>query len=47
MSAFYGYNYFKIDSGKIAASGNIMFLIDKTGELRDLSDKSDCYCCMF
>ena len=31
------YNSFDINSGKIAASGNIMFLMDKTGELRDIS----------
>jgi hypothetical protein len=41
------YNYFNINSGKIAASGNIMFLIDKTGELKDLSGKNYCYYCMF
>ena len=41
------YNYFEIKSGKIAASGNIMFLIDKTGELRDLSGKLYCYYNMF
>jgi hypothetical protein len=34
------YNYFDISSGKIAASGNIMFLMDKTGKLRDLSNKN-------
>ena len=31
------YNCFDIKYGKIAASGNIMFLMDKTGELRDIS----------
>jgi hypothetical protein len=39
------FNYFNIDSGKIAASGNIMFLMDKTGELKDLSGKD--YCCAY
>ena len=48
MSTEYNrYNYFEINSGKIAASGNITFLMDKTGELRDLSDKDYCYCYMF
>jgi hypothetical protein len=47
MGMFGGNNHFKIDSGKIAASGNIMFLMDKTGELRDLSDKEYCYAYMF
>ena len=41
------YNYFKIESGKMAASGNIMFLMDKTGELKDLSSKDYCYFHMF
>ena len=41
------YHKFKIDSGKIAASGNIMLLMDKTGELKDLSERSDCYQFMF
>ena len=41
------YNYFEIKSGKIAASGNIMFLMDKTGELRDLSGKDYCYSHIF
>jgi hypothetical protein len=40
-------NYFDISKGKIAASGNIMFLMDKTGELRDLSGKDYCYTWMF
>ena len=38
---------FNITQGKIAASGNIMFLMDKTGELRDLSGKDKCYYSMF
>lgn len=38
-----GRNCFKIKSGKIAASGNIMFLMDKTGELRDLTGKDGCF----
>lgn len=38
-----GHNSFSISSGKIAASGNIMFLMDKTGELRDLFGKDNCY----
>ena len=47
MASILGRNRFKIDSGKIAASGNIMFLMDKTGELRDLSGKDCCYQSMF
>lgn len=43
----YEYNQFTIRSGKIAASGNIMFLMDKTGELIDLSGKDYCYYNMF
>ena len=39
----YDYYYFDINAGKIAASGNIMFLMDKTGELKDLSGKARCY----
>ena len=38
-----GYYNFNISQGKIAASGNIMFLIDKTGELKDLSNKQNCF----
>ena len=30
------YTTFILTGGKVAASGNIMFLLDKTGELRDL-----------
>jgi hypothetical protein len=41
------YHYFDISSGKIAASGNIMFLMDKTGELRDLTGRDHCYYFMF
>jgi hypothetical protein len=41
------YNYFEIKSGKIAASGNIIFLMDKTGELKNLSGKNYCYTNMF
>ena len=41
------YNNFEIESGKIAASGNIMFLMDKTGELRDLSGKVCCFFALF
>jgi hypothetical protein len=37
------WNYFDIHRGKIAASGNVMFLMDKTGELRDLSGKDYCF----
>ena len=35
--------YFDINNGKIAASGNIMFLMDKTGELKDLSKYEGCF----
>ena len=41
------YNQFTIRSGKIAASGNIMFLMDKTGELKDLNGEGYCYYNMF
>jgi hypothetical protein len=41
------YNRFDISKGKIAASGNIMFLMDKIGELKDLSSKDYCYSNMF
>lgn len=47
MSNTSGSNTFVINSGKIAASGNIMFLMDKTGELRDLTGKSYCFRNMF
>ena len=47
MSTIIGSNRFKIDAGKIAASGNIMFLMDKTGELRDLSGNDYCYHSIF
>ena len=33
-------NYFQL-TNKIAASGNIMFLVDSDGELRDLTDFDD------
>jgi len=46
ISGGYG-NMFNINSGKIAASGNIMFLMDKTGELRDLSGKDYCLFYLF
>jgi hypothetical protein len=46
-TAYSKYNYFIINAGKIAASGNIMLLIDKTGELRNLSGKNCCYCRIF
>ena len=36
-SDFDKYHRFDISNSKIAASGNIMFLMDKTGELKDLS----------
>ena len=42
-TAFRKYHKFDISQGKIAASGNIMFLMDKTGELKDLSGKNHCY----
>ena len=45
------YNNFDITQEKIAASGNIMFLMDKTGKLRDLSSEGYsydfCYCYIF
>ena len=41
------YNRFDLTSGKVAASGNIMFLMDKTGELRDLTDHVYCFYKMF
>jgi hypothetical protein len=41
------HHYFDINSGKIAASGNIMFLMDKTGELRDLTGKDFCFIHLF
>ena len=47
MISLNGSNTFKINSGKMAASGNIMFLMDKTGELRDLTNKDYCYSGMF
>jgi hypothetical protein len=40
-------NVFNINSGKIAASGNIMFLMDKTGELRDLTGLDCCFYYLF
>ena len=46
-TAAYKYHKFDISNSKIAASGNIMFLMDKTGELRDLSGKNYCYCNIF
>jgi hypothetical protein len=42
-----GTNKFNIKNGKIAASGNIMFLMDKTGELRNLSGKNYCFSYVF
>ena len=45
-NGYSNYNYFKL-TNKIAASGNIMFLMDKTGELRDLTGYSWCYTNMF
>lgn len=47
MGVSSGNNRFNINSGKIVATGNIMFLMDKTGELRDLSGKYHCYYSMF
>jgi hypothetical protein len=47
MATSLGSNNFFSMSKKIAASGNIMFLMDKTGELRDLSGKDNCFSGMF
>jgi hypothetical protein len=48
MSTSYSnYNYFEIKTGNIAASGNIMFLMDKTGELKNLERYDSCYCNLF
>ena len=42
------YNYFDINSRKIAAFGNIIFLLDKTGNLRDLcQDEGLSFACLF
>jgi hypothetical protein len=47
MGCSNGWNVFDINNGAIAASGNIMFLMDKTGKLRSLEGYNYCFQCLF